>query len=281
MLKFLIHLRLHYQFFILSGGYLLGGLLVPEPDWEQFWMQFFNVHILLFGGATAFNSFWDKDEGPIGGLRNPPEMQPWMRDAAMLMQLAGFILAFAAGMLFTLIYLVSIILFWLYSTPLARWKGRPILSLIAIGISTGTNSLLLGAIAAGGGVTVELLIAGAGTAFIMLSLYPVSQIYQISDDRLRGDRTFAGHYGIAGVQRFYIIAFIAGVAAISISLMKVEEIIAIIFAVIGLIIWILLSVRVNRLQGHAYEYETVMRIKLIASLSFVFFIVTILSLKHL
>jgi len=199
----------------------------------------------------------------------------------MLLQIAGFIWAFAAGMIFTLIYLASIILFWLYSTPLARWKGRPILSLFAIGISTGTNSLFLGAIAAGGGFSVELLLAGAGTAFIMLSLYPVSQIYQITDDRRRGDRTFASHFGIAGVKRFYTISFIAGVAAISISLMKVDEIIAQIFAVIGLIIWILLTLRVNKLLGHTNEYETVMRIKLIASFSFVIFIVTILSLKHL
>lgn len=281
MLNFLIHLRLHYQFFILSGGYLLGGLLVPDPEWGQFWAQFINVHVLLFGGATAFNSYWDKDEGPIGGLRNPPKMQAWMRDASMFMQFAGLIWAFTAGILYALIYLISIIFFWLYSTPIARWKGRPVLSLVAIGVSTGTNSLLLGAIAAGGRFSVELLFAGAGTAFIMLSLYPVSQIYQMSDDSRRGDRTFASHFGIAGVRRFYFISFITGTVAISISLLAVDEIIAKIFAVIGIIVWILLSILVNRLQGDAGEYETVMRIKLIASFSFVIFIVTILLLKHL
>ncbi len=281
MLNFIIHLRLHYQFFILSGGYLLGGLLVNEPEWEQFWLQFFNVHVLLFGGATVFNSYWDKDEGPIGGLKNPPKMEHWMRDVSLLMQAAGFVWALTAGILYTLIYTSSIIFFWLYSTPLARWKGKPFLSMVAIGISTGTNSLFLGALAAGGAVTVEVVLAGIGTAFIMLSLYPVSQIYQMTEDSQRGDLTFARYFGINGVRRFYFVSFITGALVISISLRVVDNMIAKIFALIGFIVWILLSVFVNKLKGYDNEYETVMRIKFIASFSFVIFIVTTLLLKHL
>src|SRR5690625_4548517 len=147
--RFLIHLRLHYQIGILSGGYLLGGVLAGSPRWEEFWLQFLNVHILLFGGATAFNSWWDKDKGPIGGLRHPPTMDPWMRDLSLWMQVTGLAGAAASGPRLAAIYAVSLFLFWAYSAPLVRWKGRPLLSLWVIGISTGFNSLLLGGLAAG------------------------------------------------------------------------------------------------------------------------------------
>ncbi|MDZ7682184.1 MAG: hypothetical protein U5J63_10870 [Fodinibius sp.] len=65
---FVLHLRWHYQLFILSGGFLLGGFLSVDMNISSFFIKFLNVHLLLFGGATAYNSYWDKDTGPIGGL---------------------------------------------------------------------------------------------------------------------------------------------------------------------------------------------------------------------
>jgi len=281
LLNFLIHLRLHYQFFILSGGYLLGGLLVDGPDWHQYGIQFLNVHVLLFGGATAFNSYWDKDEGPIGGLRHPPKMKRWMRNVSMLMQVAGLAWATVIGPVFALFYLISMILFWLYSTPLARWKGRPLLSLFAIGGSTGTNSLILGVLAAGADLTWLILIAGFGTALIMLSLYPISQLYQMDADRQRGDTTFAIQYGLAGVRRFFSVSFITGIAAVAISLSDLNVILAGGFSVLGMIVWGILYSWIISLKGEINEYRQVMKIKYVASVSFVMFIVTGLLLKHL
>src|SRR5690606_23131385 len=102
------------------------------------------------------------------------------------------------------LYLLSMVLFWLYSTPRARWKGHPLKSLVAIGISTGSNSFWMGYLAAGGeALDFPVIIAGIGVALIFLSLYPVSQLYQMRADSSRGDRTFAIEYGVHGVRRFY------------------------------------------------------------------------------
>jgi hypothetical protein len=281
MLNFLIHLRLHYQFFILSGGYLMGGLLEADPDWTTFFLQFFNVHVLLFGGATAFNSWHDKDEGPIGGLRNPPAMKRWMRDLSLILQFIGLIWSLTAGILFSGFYLLSIILFWLYSTPAARWKGKPVLSLVAIGISTGTNSLLLGALAAGAGLSLFILSAGIGTALMILSLYPVSQIYQVEDDLKRGDLTFAGAYGLKAVRLFCIISFILGVVIVSISVYFIYRAFSIVFLGVGLIVWFMLIKWIRSLRADRNQYDQVMLLKYVVSGSFVLFIVTALLIRHL
>ncbi|MGF1668877.1 MAG: UbiA family prenyltransferase, partial [Balneolaceae bacterium] len=164
---FILHLRPHYQILILSGGFLLGGLLADTMNHQQFWFQFLNVHILLFGGATAYNSYWDKDEGPVGGLKNPPVMSSWMHPASLLFQFAGLYVAWQMGIHYALIYFVSFILFWLYSTPLARWKGHPLLSIFVIAVSTGTNSVLLGCLAAGGQLSANVIVAAAGASFIL------------------------------------------------------------------------------------------------------------------
>src|SRR5262245_27786311 len=97
---FIVHLRWHYQVLILPAGYLLGGLFQPHLNVERFAIQFANVHLLLNGGVTAYNSYWDKDEGPIGGLAHPPPMKPWMHTAALLLQLIGAAIAYPLGPLY-------------------------------------------------------------------------------------------------------------------------------------------------------------------------------------
>ena len=279
---FIVHLRLHYQFFILSGGYLLASLFVENIGHQEYWLQFLNVHVLLFGGATAYNSYWDKDEGPIGGLKNPPKMTRWMWVVSMGMQWIGLAWALTVGISYTIIYLVSLILFWLYSTPLARWKGKPILSLFAIGISTGTNSFLMGYLAGGGtSLSINEGFIAFGVACIILSLYPASQIFQIEEDEARGDRTFAMVFGLQGVRIFYSIMFLTGTWIIASFLYKVDSNLGLIFGGLGMLAFLGISIILFKLKGKQEEYGMVMRIKFLASFSFVAFILSVLLIKSM
>lgn len=278
---FVLHLRLHYQIFILSGGFLLGGFLSPSMNWTSFLLQFVNVHLLLFGGATAYNSYWDKDEGPIGGLKNPPEMKPWMWFISILMQALGLLVALAAGSLFVGFYALSMLLFWLYSTPHARWKGEPVKSLIAIGVSTGTNSLIMGYLAAGmHGIPLTIIIAALGTAAVILSLYPTSQLYQMDDDRKRGDHTFAIKYGFGGVFNFFVVAFSAGVICISVAMLGQHLWLSLAFLLVGFGAGYWVQEKLKKLTAEKDDYDLVMKIKFGTSLSFVGFLLSTLLIKH-
>ena len=278
---FLIHLRWHYQVFILSGGYLLGAYLSSDIDWSSFWIQFLNVHLLLFGGATAYNSYWDKDEGPVGGLQAPPPMQRWMWSASLLLQLLGLWIALAAGFWFVVIYVLSLLLFWLYSSPHTRWKGTPLRSLIAIGVSTGTNSVFLGYLAAGKStLSIISIIASAGVALMVLSLYPVSQLYQMEEDQKRGDQTFAIRFGFAGVRRFFGVAFAGGMLLVATAIGLMQPFIGWVFLVIGLIAGGWIYYQLANLTAGRDDYHTVMRIKYCTSLAFVVLLTILLILKY-
>jgi len=277
---FLIHLRLHYQFVLLSGGFLLGGFMSSEMNTQQYWLQFLNVHILLFGGATAYNSWWDKDTGPIGGLKNPPAMTPWMHRVSLLMMFAGFIWASFIGLLYAMVFIVSLILFWLYSTPHARWKGHPVLSLFVIGVSTGANSVLLGTISAGGSINQPILLVTVGASLILLSMYPVSQIFQQAEDRRRNDVTFTIAYGIKKVRMFYLLNFSVGSILLSVGVYNVAQIPALVLFVCCCITGTFLAKIIFTLKGSTNEYGKVMKSKTIASLSFVIFFLIANVLKH-
>lgn len=277
---FLIHLRLHYQFFILSGGYLLGGLLANEMQAADFWLQFLNVHVLLFGGATVFNSYWDKDEGPIGGLKRPPKLAHWTRNASIGLMAIGWAWSIPYGWFYSAVYALSLLLFWLYSTPLARWKGNPKLSLLAIGVSTGTNSVFLGYLAAGGVLKPSVLFGAAGAGLILLSLYPVSQVFQADEDKDRGDVTFYVAYGLQAVKSFFAYSYIVGLMLLTYAIFIQYTAPAVLLLIVGLASFILLLRFIFGLEGKEEEYENVMKIKFLASLSFVIFLLAANAIRY-
>lgn len=259
----------------------MGGVLAPEMDWSAFIIQFVNVHLLLFGGATAFNSYWDKDEGPVGGLKNPPSMTRWMWFASILLQALGLLVAVLSGFLFVFVYVASMILFWLYSSPVTRWKAYPVKSLMVIGISTGTNSMLMGYLAAGQSTPGSwVLLASAGTALVILSLYPTSQIYQLEQDKIRGDQTFAVKYGIKGVKNFFTVSYAAGILLLLPALLQLQWWIGFLFGAAGFISGMWIQFQLNSLTVHEEDYWRVMKIKYGTSLAFVCVLTLFLIWKH-
>lgn len=258
---FILHLRLPYQFLILSGAYLTGGILSPRMHAADFLLQFFSVHFFLFGGVTAYNSYWDKDEGPIGGLKHPPAMNVWMLWMSWMLQYIGFGIGILSGFQFSFVYAVAMVLFWMYSSPLVRLKGKPILSLVAMGTTLFCSSLL-GFYAYGGEkLSWTILIGSVAVAATIISLYPLSQIYQREEDRKRGDRTFAVTFGTRGVLLLYMFMYPVSLLLLSISLWTSIHWLAGGMTVIGLLFGVWTWQAIKRMHGNVSDYEAVMNIK--------------------
>ncbi len=279
-LHFCLHLRWHYQVLILSGGFLLGGLLSGIHAPADFLYHFLVIHLLLFGGATVYNSYWDKDEGPIGGLRTPPPLAPWTRPASLALQFGGLVLSLPMGWIYLVFYALSMLLFWLYSHPVYRWKGHPLLSLIAIGVSTGTNSLVFGYLAAGSGWDPLILVPAVGVACVMLSLYPVSQIYQRREDERRGDRTFAVVFGRRAVYRFFLLAYVSGIILVTVGFYILQPWLAAVFPAVAAVAGGVTAMYLRSLKGDPSEYRTVMRVKYTISLMFVLFLLAAMVIQY-
>jgi 4-hydroxybenzoate polyprenyltransferase len=269
MRSFLMHLRLPYMFGVLSAPYLVAHLFVQQPNWFHFFIVFLTVHTFLFGGATAFNSYWDKDEGPVGGLKNPPKMNDWMRWASLALMLSGWLLLLNESLLFHVLYGISFFLFWVYSSPIGRWKGHPWLSLLTIGVSTGSNSFLMALLALGLEPEQPHFLASLGVACMLTAMYPVSQIFQLEEDEARGDITFALKYGFRGIIKLYWILNLLGLVFLSTALIQLYGKWGSAFFYIGLLPILLTFLRLKKLTGKQEEYEGVMRLKYLMSFSFV------------
>ncbi len=280
--SFLSHLRLHYQFLILSGAFVSGAVFARAPCSSALLIQFLSVHVLLFGGVTVYNSYWDKDTGPIGGLRAPLPLAAWTLPASWVFQAVGLSLALRVSAISASVHAISMLFFWLYSGPRARWKGRPWLSLVAIGISTGVGGFLLGYLHDGRKAVPLVCWAGAiGVACLIVSLFPMSQAFQVEEDLERRDLTFTARYGLAGVKRCYAILFPLGVAVLAAAMASLDARLGGVFLVLGatsgLGVW-----RVIRgLRMAPGEYGRIMAVKYVSSGLFLGFLGAVLVLEWL
>ena len=201
---YLHHLRLPFQL-TLAPVYLRGSFLGGGRADRDFVLAAVALHLFLYPGITAFNSAYDRDEGPVGGMLAPPPVPPRLLGFSLALQAVGAALVAAVGPLLLAIYLGIAALAAAYSHPRVRLKAHPWASALAVAVGQGTLGFLAGWAVARGGVSGDALALGVGAvaaALTTLGLYPATQIFQLEEDAARGDRTLTLALGPRSALRF-------------------------------------------------------------------------------
>jgi len=212
----LIHLRLPFQL-LLAPVFLWGWLVAGGGLNALIVTPFIAYHVFLYGGATAFNSSYDRDVGPVGGLERPPPVVPALLPFSLIWQALGAVLAATVNAWFLATYIVFVMLSVAYSHPAIRLKGRPLASLLTVGFGQGALAFAGAWAAARGDLSGFWSPAGVlgalAATLLILALYPLTQLYQIDEDRARGDRTIAVAWGAPRCFAFAIVCQLLGGAA--------------------------------------------------------------------
>jgi 1,4-dihydroxy-2-naphthoate octaprenyltransferase len=230
----LIHLRLIFQLY-LSPIFLWGYVVAGGHLGEQLLLGYIAFHLFGYAGGTAFNSYYDRDAGPIGGLAIPPPIPRGLLPFSLVWQLIGLVIASTVSLTFAAIYIV---MFWLsvaYSHPLTRFKGKPLPALATVTIGQGVLGYLGGWVCAGQPIvsvlTVPGLLGAAAATLITVGFYPLTGIYQIEQDALRGDRTLAVWLGPARSFDFALACLaLGGLAAIGLIVVRYQILEAVVLA---------------------------------------------------
>jgi len=162
----------------------------------------------MYGGANSLNSFYDKDDGPIGGLAEPPPVDNTTFYLSWAIQLIGFLLSFNGPRAFTWWFLAGMIMSVCYSHPRIRLKGSPIGSVVVVSFMQGFGAYCAGWIAGGRPVIHMLntkgILGAVGVQAMTIGLYPLTQVYQYKDDIKHKDNTLAVALGIERSFQFSI-----------------------------------------------------------------------------
>ena len=213
-----VHLRLPVQ--LTLAPLYLWGVFGAAGRWSAATVGgFVVVHVFLYGGTTLYNSYYDRDVGPIAGIARPVALPSWALAFSLAWQVAGAVPALLIRPAFAALYAVYATAGLLYSHPRWRLKARPYLSAALIFSVQGLGGFLAGWLA--GGRTALPLTEGRFwlmalmAACTILALYPLTQVYQIDEDAARGDRTLAMVLGPTGSFAFAVAVLgLAGLAGL-------------------------------------------------------------------
>jgi 4-hydroxybenzoate polyprenyltransferase len=150
----------------------------------------------LNGGTLALNSAFDRDEGDVAYLRRPPTPPPGLALFGLGLMLAGLGVAARLPRPYLIAYGLCAVLSVLYSVPPIRLKALGGVDWIVNMVGFGLLTPFAGWSVTGSRLTLTGRILLLSFAALFGALYPLTQLYQLDEDRRRGDRTLACLLGL-------------------------------------------------------------------------------------
>ena len=205
------HLRIPFSLFLLPV-YFFALALTPNLNGERMLWVFLSLHLFLYPSSNGYNSYYDKDEESIGGIKNPPKVTPDLYWLSLLFFAIALILAFKISFAFSSMLLVYGLVSMAYSHPSIRLKKYPWLSWLIAGLFQGYFTFAMayaGLSDFGWNIFLKphVLIPGMLTSLMLWGNYPLTQVYQHREDARRGDMTLSRYLGIKGTFGFSALIF--------------------------------------------------------------------------
>jgi len=150
----------------------------------------------LNGGTLAINSAFDRDDGDVAYLRDPPPPPAHLFGFGLALMGAGQVLALLLPAAFALAYAACFALSILYSVPPFRLKAMAGADWLINMVGFGTLTPFAGWAATGLSVDPARGLVLLAFCPLFAALYPLTQLYQMEEDRRRGDRTLALRLGV-------------------------------------------------------------------------------------
>ncbi|MBN1265170.1 MAG: UbiA prenyltransferase family protein [Anaerolineales bacterium] len=195
-----------------AGFFLANGFTFGSDTLQRLLIAILTWTILGNGGTLAINSYYDQDEGDIGYLDDPPTPPKYLHLFSLLLMVLGLPLAAYLGSRFLIVYTICMTLSVIYSVPPMRAKARGGIDVLINSIGYGGLTFYAGWAALNRPFDATIINVVLGFMFLFAGFYPLTQIYQMEEDRRRGDNTLAVRLDKRNALRFaaaaVIIAFV-------------------------------------------------------------------------
>jgi 4-hydroxybenzoate polyprenyltransferase len=169
-------------------------------------LVFVIIHLFVYPASNGYNSYFDRDEGSIGGLKHPPKVPKDLYLVVVLLDVLSVALSLLISVSFALLIVVYLFVSKAYSYDKIRLKKYPIVSTLVVTFFQGAFTFFL--VQYGSGIPLDHILEphNLTLAFVSTLLlggsYPLTQVYQHEEDSRRGDRTISLMLGINGTYIF-------------------------------------------------------------------------------
>lgn len=264
----------------------LSALREPFSLWRAVGV-FVVLHVLAYPASNGYNSYYDRDEGSIGGLRQPPKVAAELLHLVWLFDVLAIVGASLLSVAFAGWVAVYLLISKAYSYEGIRLKKYPIVSTLVVVLFQGAFTFLMTQVGVGASTEAiqapdNLLLALVSTLFLCGS-YPLTQVYQHQEDRQRGDQTLSLLLGIRGTFVFAALGLLAGAVLLAAAYLKRHETqnLLLFLVATGPVVW-LFSRWVWQVWRNpaAADFEHTMRMNQVSSLCLSAAFVAMLLFRH-
>ena len=204
--------------------YLFALSQVPSIDPFNSLLVFIILHLFVYPASNGFNSYMDRDTGPIGGIENPLPATRQLLVIATIMDIIAILLSILISWYFTIGLLIYIIASRAYSARSIRIKKYPVAGYLLVIICQGCLTWML----VYHGCSVEKLqtfpilpVVAAG--LLIGGFYPLTQVYQHEQDRQDGVTTISMLLGYRGTFIFTGVVYSAAMSLLFIHFQKKDQ----------------------------------------------------------
>jgi len=205
-------LRFHFSFFLLPV-YLFALSRVAYTNWWRALIIFFILHLLVYPASNGYNSYMDRDEESIGGIKNPMQPTRELYLVTLVMDTAAVVISLFISNWFALGILLYILASRAYSYRGIRLKKHPFAGYLTVVVFQGAVTFWLVYHGCHEPVTNNVPVSGMLASSLLIGgFYPLTQVYQHAADAKDGVKSNSSQLGYRGTFIFtaivYFIAFI-------------------------------------------------------------------------
>jgi len=187
---------------------------VNNPNWGNAIIVFVVLHLLVYPASNGYNSYMDRDEGSIGGIRNPMQPTRQLFYTTVVMDIVAVLISLYISIYFSIGVLLYILASRSYSFRGIRLKKYPVAGYLTVILFQGAVTFWLVYHAVHPFKTLHVPVTGMVASSLLIGgFYPLTQIYQHEADKKDGVRTISAMLGYRGTFIFtgivYTIAFMA------------------------------------------------------------------------
>ena len=277
-------LRFHFSLFLMPV-YLFALTQLVHINWPRAALAFVILHLLVYPASNGYNSYMDRDETPIGGLKKP--MQPTRQ--LFYTTVAMDVAAVTASLFISWYFAAGILLYILasraYSYRGIRLKQYPLIGYLTVILFQGALTFWLVFHGSSEALYTHVPLSAMLAASLLIGgFYPLTQIYQHQADKADGVHTLSYKLGYKGTFRFCALVYSMAMLFLGYtfftSLLFVQFFVLLLFFLPVLVYFLWWATRVwNNVA--AADFQHTMRMNIIASTCTNLGFITALILNHL
>jgi 1,4-dihydroxy-2-naphthoate octaprenyltransferase len=266
------HLRLPFSFHLMPV-FLFALSQTAVIHWQHAILVFIILHLFIYPASNGYNSYQDKDEASIGGLKHPPQVTKNLFYVTLFFDVTGMLLSLCISIYFTGCVLMYILVSRAYSYRKLRLKKYALIGFLTVFLFQGAFTYFMTAVGAGSNEPENLFSTGnvlcmAVSSLFIGSVYPLTQIYQHEADKKDGVTTISYKLGYSGTFIFSACMFAIATALLFYYFDRKHQLTALILffilmlpVIVRLLSWFM---HVKKNAGAA-DFENTMRMNLLAS----------------